>query len=52
MSADLLALSGAAAAARVRAGELSAGELFDFYRERAERERLNAFLWVAGEEAE
>jgi aspartyl-tRNA(Asn)/glutamyl-tRNA(Gln) amidotransferase subunit A len=31
----------------VRAGELSASELFAFYRERAASEELGAFLWVA-----
>ena len=37
------------AAERVRAGELSARELFEAYRERAAGEDLNAFLWVADE---
>jgi aspartyl-tRNA(Asn)/glutamyl-tRNA(Gln) amidotransferase subunit A len=44
---DLLALTGAQAADRIRAGEISAQELFDLYRERAAAEDLNAFLWVA-----
>ena len=47
MSVDILQLTGAQAAERVRAGELSPGELFDFYRERAEGDDLNAYLWVA-----
>jgi aspartyl-tRNA(Asn)/glutamyl-tRNA(Gln) amidotransferase subunit A len=44
---DLLDLTGAQAAERVRAGELDPRELFDFYRERAASEELGAFLWVA-----
>jgi aspartyl-tRNA(Asn)/glutamyl-tRNA(Gln) amidotransferase subunit A len=44
---ELLALSAAQAAARVRAGELSARELWDAYRARAAADELNAFLWVA-----
>ena len=44
---DLLSLTGAQAAERIRAGELSADELFGFYRERAAGDDLNAFLWVA-----
>ncbi|MDQ3588319.1 MAG: Asp-tRNA(Asn)/Glu-tRNA(Gln) amidotransferase subunit GatA [Actinomycetota bacterium] len=49
MSAELLDLTAAQAAERVRAGELSARELFDTYRERAAREDLGAFLWVTEE---
>jgi aspartyl-tRNA(Asn)/glutamyl-tRNA(Gln) amidotransferase subunit A len=49
VSEELLRLTGAQAAELVRAGEVDAGELFDFYRGRAESEDLNAFLWVAGE---
>jgi aspartyl-tRNA(Asn)/glutamyl-tRNA(Gln) amidotransferase subunit A len=44
---DLLDLSAAQAAERVRAGEVSAAELFERYRERARGEELGAFLWVA-----
>jgi aspartyl-tRNA(Asn)/glutamyl-tRNA(Gln) amidotransferase subunit A len=44
---ELLDLTGAQAADRIRAGEISAGELFAAYRERAAGEDLNAFLWVA-----
>ena len=44
---DLLELTAAQAAARVRAGEIEPGELFRFYRERAASEELGAFLWVA-----
>ena len=46
---ELIELTAAAAAERVRAGELDAGELFDAYRERAGADELNAFLWVATE---
>ena len=46
---DPLALTGAQAAERIRAGDLSARELFDAYRERAAADDLNAFLWVAEE---
>ena len=35
----------------VRAGELSAAELFEVYRERAAGDDLGAFLWVADEAA-
>jgi aspartyl-tRNA(Asn)/glutamyl-tRNA(Gln) amidotransferase subunit A len=45
---DVLDLTAAAAAARVRAGELDPRELFDAYRERAAADELNAFTWVAG----
>jgi aspartyl-tRNA(Asn)/glutamyl-tRNA(Gln) amidotransferase subunit A len=44
---DLIELTAAQAAARVRAGEVSASELFEVYRERAAADELNAFLWVA-----
>ena len=47
MSSGLLELTGAQAAGRVAAGDLSAVELFDAYRERAAADELNAFLWVA-----
>ena len=43
---ELLALSGAQAAERIRAGELDAGELFELYRERAAADELGAFLWL------
>ena len=52
MSAELLELTAAQAAERVRAGELSQQELFDTYRERAGSEDLGAFLWVADEAPE
>jgi aspartyl-tRNA(Asn)/glutamyl-tRNA(Gln) amidotransferase subunit A len=44
---ELLGLSAAAAAEAVRAGELSAEELFAAYRDRAASDELNAFTWVA-----
>src|SRR6478609_7859041 len=44
---ELLSLTGAQAAEKIRAGELGADELFGAYRERAAGEDLNAFLWVA-----
>jgi aspartyl-tRNA(Asn)/glutamyl-tRNA(Gln) amidotransferase subunit A len=47
VSAEILELTGAQAAERVRAGDLSASELFETYRERAAAEDLGAFLWLA-----
>jgi len=44
---DLLEFTAAQAAERIRAGDFSAPELFEAYRERAAGEDLNAFLWVA-----
>jgi aspartyl-tRNA(Asn)/glutamyl-tRNA(Gln) amidotransferase subunit A len=44
---ELIELSAAAAAERVRAGELDPRELFGAYRERAAADELNAFTWVA-----
>jgi aspartyl-tRNA(Asn)/glutamyl-tRNA(Gln) amidotransferase subunit A len=49
VSAEILGLTGAQAAEGVRAGELSAAEVFETYRERAAADDLNAFLWVAEE---
>jgi aspartyl-tRNA(Asn)/glutamyl-tRNA(Gln) amidotransferase subunit A len=46
---ELLELTAAQAADRVRAGELDPRELFDAYRARADANRLNAFTWVAPE---
>jgi aspartyl-tRNA(Asn)/glutamyl-tRNA(Gln) amidotransferase subunit A len=40
-------LTAAQAAERIHAGELSAAELFDAYRARAQADELNAFLWLA-----
>src|SRR3954469_19377356 len=47
MSDDILQLTAARAAERIKAGDVSADELFAAYRERAVSEDLNAFLWVA-----
>ncbi len=47
MISDLIELSAAAAAERVRAGEIDPRELFEAYRERAAADELNAFTWVA-----
>jgi aspartyl-tRNA(Asn)/glutamyl-tRNA(Gln) amidotransferase subunit A len=44
---DALSLTAAAAAARVRAGELDPAELWHGYRERAAADDCNAFTWVA-----
>jgi aspartyl-tRNA(Asn)/glutamyl-tRNA(Gln) amidotransferase subunit A len=48
MSADLVALSAAQAAERIRSGDLASSELFEAYRGRAAADTaLNAFTWVA-----
>ena len=47
MSADLLDLSGAAAAAAIHVGEVDRRELFELYRSRATASKLNAFTWIA-----
>jgi aspartyl-tRNA(Asn)/glutamyl-tRNA(Gln) amidotransferase subunit A len=44
---ELLDLSAAVTAERVRFGELSAEEVWDFYRERAAADELGSYLWVA-----
>jgi aspartyl-tRNA(Asn)/glutamyl-tRNA(Gln) amidotransferase subunit A len=44
---DALSLTAAEAAARIRAGELDAAELWHGYRERAAADEHNAFTWVA-----
>jgi aspartyl-tRNA(Asn)/glutamyl-tRNA(Gln) amidotransferase subunit A len=44
---ELIDLTAAQAAERIRAGDVSAEELFDAYRERAAKDELNAFTWVA-----
>ena len=46
---ELGLLSAAQAAEKVQAGEVSAGELWELYRERAAADDLNAYLWVAEE---
>jgi aspartyl-tRNA(Asn)/glutamyl-tRNA(Gln) amidotransferase subunit A len=47
MSHDLVALTASQAAEHVRAGEVSAAELFETYRDRAAGDELGAFLWVS-----
>ncbi len=44
---ELIDLTAAQAADRIRAGDLAAGELFEAYRQRAAADELNAFTWVA-----
>jgi aspartyl-tRNA(Asn)/glutamyl-tRNA(Gln) amidotransferase subunit A len=44
---ELIDLTAAQAAERIRAGELAAEELFEAYRQRAANDDLNAFTWVA-----
>ena len=44
---ELIELTAAQAAERIRAGELAPTELFEAYRERAASDELNAFTWVA-----
>ena len=44
---ELIELTAAEAAAKVRAREIDRAELFDAYRERAAADELNAFTWVA-----
>src|SRR3954462_13928745 len=47
MASEMIDLTGAQAADRIRTGELSADEYFEAYREVAAAESLNAFLWTA-----
>jgi aspartyl-tRNA(Asn)/glutamyl-tRNA(Gln) amidotransferase subunit A len=49
---ELLGLTAAQAAERVRAGELFPAELWEAYRARAGEDELNAFLWVADDAPE
>jgi aspartyl-tRNA(Asn)/glutamyl-tRNA(Gln) amidotransferase subunit A len=46
---ELLELTAAQAAEKVRTGEVDAGELWTLYRERALADDLNAFSWVSDE---
>ena len=46
---ELLELTAAQAAEKVRTGEVDPGELWSAYRERALADDLNAFSWVSGE---
>src|SRR6266498_3954606 len=49
---ELIELTVAQAADRIRSGELSADEYFDAYRKAAAGDSLNAFLWTAEEAGE
>src|SRR4051794_25727059 len=49
---ELLELSAAATGERIKAGELSARQVFDFYRERAAADDLGSYLWVADDAPE
>jgi aspartyl-tRNA(Asn)/glutamyl-tRNA(Gln) amidotransferase subunit A len=46
---DLLAMTAVQQAERIRAGEVSAQEVFDFWRGRAAADDLGSYLWVADE---
>jgi aspartyl-tRNA(Asn)/glutamyl-tRNA(Gln) amidotransferase subunit A len=46
---DLLAMTAVQQAERIRAGEVSAREAFDFWRGRAASDDLGSYLWVADE---
>jgi aspartyl-tRNA(Asn)/glutamyl-tRNA(Gln) amidotransferase subunit A len=52
MGGELLELTVAEAAERVRSGELSPDEYFDAWRERAAGDSLNAYLWRADDPAQ
>jgi aspartyl-tRNA(Asn)/glutamyl-tRNA(Gln) amidotransferase subunit A len=47
---ELLHLTAAQAAEKVRSGDLDRGELWRFYRDRAAADDLNAFIWVSDED--
>ncbi len=47
MTPELIELTAAQAAQRLRAGEVGHAELFEAYRQRAAANELNAFTWVA-----
>ena len=49
---ELIELTAAEAGERVRGGDLSAKELFGFYRARAQADDLGSFLWVADDPPE
>jgi aspartyl-tRNA(Asn)/glutamyl-tRNA(Gln) amidotransferase subunit A len=48
---EILSLTAAQAIDAIRSGDLDAAELWRTYRERAAADDLNAFTWVAGEDA-
>jgi aspartyl-tRNA(Asn)/glutamyl-tRNA(Gln) amidotransferase subunit A len=52
MSEELIELTVAEAAERIRSGELAADEYFDAYREAAAGDSLNALLWTAEDTAQ
>jgi aspartyl-tRNA(Asn)/glutamyl-tRNA(Gln) amidotransferase subunit A len=47
VSDELLGLTAAEQAARIEAGDVSAAEVFDYWRGRATADELGAYLWVA-----
>jgi aspartyl-tRNA(Asn)/glutamyl-tRNA(Gln) amidotransferase subunit A len=49
---ELLGLTAAQQAAKIDAGEVSAAEVFEYWRGRAAGDDLNAYLWVADETPE
>jgi aspartyl-tRNA(Asn)/glutamyl-tRNA(Gln) amidotransferase subunit A len=49
VSEELLGLTAAEQAERIAAGDLGAKEAFEFWRDRAAGDDLNAYLWVADE---
>jgi aspartyl-tRNA(Asn)/glutamyl-tRNA(Gln) amidotransferase subunit A len=49
VSSELLELTAAQQAAQIEKGDTSAQEVFEFWRERAGRDDLGAYLWVAEE---
>ncbi|MET0810787.1 MAG: amidase family protein, partial [Thermoleophilaceae bacterium] len=49
MSDELLSLTAAEQARRIEAGEVSAAEVFEYWRGRAAADDLGAYLWVADE---
>jgi aspartyl-tRNA(Asn)/glutamyl-tRNA(Gln) amidotransferase subunit A len=48
----MIELTAKQAADAIKRGDLDAGEYFDFYRQRAENDAFNSFIWVAGETPE
>ena len=48
----MIELTAAAAAKRIKDGDLDAGEYFEFYRRRAAADALNSYIWVAEETPE
>ena len=49
MTDELLGLTAAKQAARIESGDVSAAEVFEYWRGRATGDDLNAYLWVADE---